>query len=1172
MKKRLLVLFTLSYLFNFYISAQTQPFVLTVGTPTQCFSSGNNSSTVSVSFTNSTVTNYTWAVVSSSTCVGTASFTGNGQTATLYFPCCGVYNIYCSAINNTITPGTPVTITSTFVTATVSCLPNLSIGGGSSLCQSGSSTLTASGASTYTWYPSNSTSSSIVVSPTTSTCYTLVGKTSIGCSNTAVQCLTVGTSPTVTVIGGGTVCPGTPVSFTASGASSYIWFVGTQTATGAVLSLTPTATTCFSVKGTSSSGCFTYTGSCITLGNNSLSISSPSSVCLGNSATLTASGATSYTWLPGNITSSVIVVTPTANTCFTVLTNSTFSCGSTIYRCLYVTNPPSISISGGGNCSGSSATLTAGGASSFTWSPGNFTSTSIVVTPTANTCYTVLGVTSIGCSNTAVQCLSVGVTPTVTVIGGGTICAGTPVSFTASGANTYLWFVGTQTASGAVLTLTPTAATCFSVKGTSSSGCYTYTGSCVSVANSSLSVSGPSYVCTGNSTTLTANGATSYTWLPGNITGSIIVVTPTANTCYTILTNSTFSCGSTIYKCINVTSQPVISVSGGGYCAGQTKTLTASGASSFTWAPFNLTGNSIVITPTANTCYTVLGMTSIGCTGFASNCVSLTTAPNLSITGGTTASCPGTTVGLYAYGASTYTWFPNLVANPYLQITPTANNCYTIVGAANGCTASAVRCLTLLPQPIIAISGNTAICAGNSTTLYAQGASSYTWSPSNTTFSLLVYPVVNTCYTVAGMGSNNCIGYAYRCVTLMTNSISLTASTNSVCLGSSANFTASGSQTYTWSTGASGTTITILPSSNTVISVGGFNSAGCFGMTSTTLTVDTNCTMVYPGDANSDGNVTLTDVLELGLAYLNTGSARPVTGNTYIAHYATNWSGTVSTGKNKVNADCNGDGVVNMSDTTAVSLNYLQTHSFKPSPSPAGAYGIKLNPEQGNFAAGAWNKLDVVLEPGMSPSMIPAAGFSFRFNFDNSQLEQDSVYLVYTPSFLNSNSTNIEFKKSFFALGALHAASVRTDATDVTGTGKIAEIYFKTKQNLSFGTILNFSLDDVHTANQQKSIQSLPNAQSVLNLTQSPTGINTSILTQSKSTLFPNPSNNSFTIRSAPGQTINYCLRDVTGRLILKGAYTSELKLNTASIENGVYLIELSSNVDTEFHNLIIAH
>ena len=61
---------------------------------------------------------------------------------------------------------------------------------------------------------------------------------------------------------------------------------------------------------------------------------------------------------------------------------------------------------------------------------------------------------------------------------------------------------------------------------------------------------------------------------------------------------------------------PVINVSGTTICPGQNGTLTATGATSYSWST-GATGNSININPTVNTTYTVIGTVAPSCTNMA---------------------------------------------------------------------------------------------------------------------------------------------------------------------------------------------------------------------------------------------------------------------------------------------------------------------------------------------------------------------------------------------------------------------------------------------------------------------------------------------------------------------------------------------------------------------------
>src|SRR5690606_12845024 len=107
----------------------------------------------------------------------------------------------------------------------------------------------------------------------------------------------------------------------------------------------------------------------------SLTISGNTVVCPGNSVTLNASGAASYTWYTsqGTFTGSTIALTPTATTCYSLIGSNGAGCTSYAGGCIYTYTAPVISISGNSSlCSGSSTTLTATGASNYTWYPGGF--------------------------------------------------------------------------------------------------------------------------------------------------------------------------------------------------------------------------------------------------------------------------------------------------------------------------------------------------------------------------------------------------------------------------------------------------------------------------------------------------------------------------------------------------------------------------------------------------------------------------------------------------------------------------------------------------------------------------------------------------------------------------------------------------------------------------------
>jgi hypothetical protein len=124
-------------------------------------------------------------------------------------------------------------------------------------------------------------------------------------------------------------------------------------------------------------------------------------LCVGQSFVMFPSGAVTYTAQGGSL-----VVSPTVSTNYTVIGTSSAGCVSTIpATCnLNVFPSPTISAASSTNqlCAGDNATLTAsGGNASYTWNPGGI-GTSIIISPTVNTSYTVTGANGFGCESSTV--------------------------------------------------------------------------------------------------------------------------------------------------------------------------------------------------------------------------------------------------------------------------------------------------------------------------------------------------------------------------------------------------------------------------------------------------------------------------------------------------------------------------------------------------------------------------------------------------------------------------------------------------------------------------------------------------------------------------------------------------------------------------------------------------
>ncbi len=301
------------------------------------------------------------------------------------------------------------------ITGTIASPLTISIAGaGAAICSGSQATLTASGANTYTW--TGGITNGTAFTPASTQNYSVTATNSMGCSKTVTAGITVNSNPTVTAVSSTSVlCSGvSSATLVASGALTYTWNPGPVSSSNVV---TPAVTTIYTVTGSNSSGCFNTTviTQSVSTAVINISITGTSSVCAGNQATLTATGANTYNWT-GGITNGT-PFTPASSQNYSVTATNSIGCSKTITTSITVNPKPTVTAVSSSPlvCAGSSATLTATGALSYTWTAGA-TNATYIITPANNTVYSVTGIDANGCYNTAAITQSVSVCAGVQVI------------------------------------------------------------------------------------------------------------------------------------------------------------------------------------------------------------------------------------------------------------------------------------------------------------------------------------------------------------------------------------------------------------------------------------------------------------------------------------------------------------------------------------------------------------------------------------------------------------------------------------------------------------------------------------------------------------------------------------------------------------------------------------
>ncbi|MFN3588300.1 MAG: hypothetical protein ACK4UP_02890, partial [Spirosomataceae bacterium] len=677
--------------------------------------------------------------------------------------------------------------------------------------------------------------SSIQVSPQITTSYTAtckVGGCESGISNTVT--ITRGVRPNAPTIASAktTACANENITLTATNCTGTVnWSTGQ---TGASITVSSTTTRTYTATCT--------VGSCISVASNAVTItitepfpitiaSTVDELCSGTTATLTANGCTGGTisWSTGQ-TGASIQVSPTVTTIYTA-TCTVGVCTSSASKQLIVKPTPTAPIIQAAKntlCVGETVVLSATNcAGVVTWSTGEIGNT-LSVSPAVPTTYSATCAVD-GCVSPASTSLTLTpIRPIVEIVSPKpTICIGETTTLVASGCDGVLqWNTGETTGS---ISVSPTITTTYSVS-CAISGCIAETSAVIQVTPlvpAPIITSSKENVCSGESITLTAtNCAGTITWSTGEI-GASIQVSPTVTTAYTA-TCTVSGCTNAAQKVITIQplpSPPLVTCGSERICAGDEVVFTANNcAGTVTWST-GFVGNIMVVNPTVTTAYSAT-CTINGCTSPASTPVTIQIlTPSPRIVASSEVICGADSVTLTATNcAGTIRWSTGSL-DVSIRVKPDVTTSYTLSCTIEGCTGTDTKqILVATGTPPVITATSTTLCSGSSVTLSATScAGEVVWSDGQTGNLITVSPTINTTYTAQCRATNNCTSATSNPITVSVTSQptapTLNISNVTVCSGDQVNLIASGCDgLITWSTGETGASIVVQPTTSTVIS------------------------------------------------------------------------------------------------------------------------------------------------------------------------------------------------------------------------------------------------------------------------------------------------------------------------------------------------------------------
>lgn len=467
------------------------------------------------------------------------------------------------------------------------------------------------------------------------------------------------------------------------------------------------------------------------------------SICLGGTATLTATGGSSYLWNNG-LTTATITVSPNATTSYNVRVTSASGCVDRDTVAVTVLPTPVVVLQDPTICQGSNTTLDAGNpGATYVWSNGS-TDQTITVTTAGNYIVTV----TIGAC-TDIDTATVTISTSLTVnLGNPNICPGdTAVLNAGNPGASYTWSTNAQ--SQTIQVSTPGT---YSVTVTDANNCSGTGTSTVGLSTVPTVILPDPTICVGSTTTLSAgNTGATFNWSTGDNSQSI-TVSNGGN--YVVTVTNAAGCEGTDTATVTVGTGLVVTVANVSICPGDTATLDAGyPGSNYLW---NTGDTTQTIDVSTNGGFVVTVTDNSGCSGVGGGSVSLRTPAPVDA-GTDTEVCAGESVTLTATGnLVSYQWTGGPATASY-TVSPTTQTTYTVTGTdANGCTATDAVTVDVNALPTASAGADAVACTGGSVTLTATGGVVYEWSNGDQTASTTVSPTAVSTYTVTVTDANGC--------------------------------------------------------------------------------------------------------------------------------------------------------------------------------------------------------------------------------------------------------------------------------------------------------------------------------------------------------------------------------------------------------------------------------
>jgi hypothetical protein len=327
-----------------------------------------------------------------------------------------------------------------------------------------------------------------------------------------------------------------------------------------------------------------------------------------------------------------------------------------------------------------------------------------------------------------------------------------------------------------------------------------------------------------------------------------------------------------------------------------------------------------------------------------------------------------------------------------------------------------------------------------------------------------------------------------------------------------------------------------------------------------------NC--VWPGDANTDGEVNIIDLYAIANAIGEHGNERqldvlePSAAIEWYAHTSKDWGKLNYNDADIKHADTNGDGDVTVEDVQAIIQNYNNHSTITPTKTVEDN-AVEVQLVSGVSSARYGDLLEMVVYVGSAQNPVyNAKGLNFDVKYDAQFIKENKISADFKAyNWLSRYDAYIPFSKTV-ERGVLHAGMARSKGKSTSGHGQVGVVRAVTEDNIAGfrgndKTSLKFRLENVTMMGAGGQLIALPSAELEIPLE---LGKKADALKNEDLVLYPNPANDMINFHLNGVNTIEYVrLMDATGREItrLNNVNAKSASINVDASMRGFYIAEV---------------